>query len=205
MKSSIITISISILLISASTTNANLYTFNPVLDYGDATESSNICEKGVSQAWFGFDISTIPDSQTIISATFTTYLLCYADSSERSLWYEPDDSWISNNINQGNKALTEYIATVIDTGQYYKEVTFNLDLSKHNWSNDLIDNHVSLMVTGPLDGSHLCGNIQLLESGNISQLSIQTIPTPSAAVLCVIGLGFINRRIRKHKKFYKTV
>jgi len=201
MKSSMITFAAIALLIFSSVTSAISYTFNPILDYGDATESSNICEMENGQAWFGFNISTIPDSYTITSATFTTYVLSYFENAQRSIWYEPDDSWITSYTNQGNKALSEYIATFNDTGQYYKQVTINLDLSKHNWTNDLLDNYISLMVTGPIDHSHQCGNIQLSESGNISQLSIQAIPAPGAVILCAIGIGFIYRRIRISKSF----
>lgn len=201
MKSSTIVLSLSISIILASAAGAGLYTFNPVLDYGTQADSSTICQKGANQAWFGFDVSSIPDSFTITSASFSAYVRSQYDNAQRSIWYEPDDSWIGSSTNQGNKALTELVATFTDTGYGYKQVVVGLDLSKHDWSNDLADNYISLMVTGPLDGTHLCGEIQLSESGNLPVLSVVAIPAPGAAILCVIGLGFVNLRVRRRKTF----
>lgn len=74
-------------------------------------------------------------------------------------------------------------------------VTFNLDISQHNWGNDLIDNYVSLMLTGPLSGNHECGRVDLMESGNLPSLEITTVPEP--ATVCLLGLGALSLLRRK--------
>jgi hypothetical protein len=180
---------------------ANSYTLNPVLDYSDSDESGDswsfICQIGGYQAWFGFDVSAIPNGETISSASFTALVTnSYEEesSSQRTIWYEPDDSWIPDNVNPGNKLLTELVGTAMDydTPTW---VTFNLDISQHNWGNDLIDNYVSLMLTGPLNGNHECGIVDLTESGNLPSLEIITVPEP--ATVALLGLGALSLIRRK--------
>jgi hypothetical protein len=177
------------------------YTFNPVLDYGntdgDGDSWSFTCVIGGYQAWFGFDVSAIPDGETILSASFTALVANLSEeigSSQRTIWYEPDDSWIPDNVNPGNKLLTEFVGAAMD---YYTPtwVTFNLDISQHNWGNDLTDNYVSLMLTGPLNGNHECGRVDLTESGNLPSLEITTVPEPTT--ICLLGLGALSLLRRK--------
>jgi hypothetical protein len=59
----------------------------------------------------------------------------------------------------------------------------------------LIDNYISLMVTGPQDGEHECGIIDLTESGNLPSLKVITIPEP--ATICLLGLGGLTLLRRK--------
>lgn len=180
---------------------ANSYTLNPVLDYSDEDSNeggdtwSYICELDNYQAWFGFDVSAIPDGVSILSASFTAYMANEdVESSQRTIWYEPNDSWIQDTINPGDKSLTELVGTAMDSGDW-EWVTFDLDISKHTWGNDLIDNYISLMVTGPLSGEHECGEMDLTESGNLPSLEITTVPEP--ATICLLGLGALSLIRRK--------
>jgi len=177
-----------------------VYTVNPTLDYGNSDGGSDTwgytCQIGQYQAWFGFDVSAIPDGETISSASFTGLVQnLYGTSTQRTVWFEPDDSWIPGNVNPGTKLLTELVGTGMD---YYNPtwVTFNLDISKHNWGNDLSDNYVSLMLTGPQNGNHECGRVDLTESGNLPSLQITTVPEP--ATICLLGLGALSL-IRKKR------
>jgi hypothetical protein len=154
--------------------------FNPVFDCGDGegdVDWSYICERGEYQAWFGFDLSSIPDDTNITSITFTALILKEDDDDpgtpQRTLWYDPDDTWMQDHRCPGNKPLTELVASLVQWNTEFEWLTFNLDLSKHDWKNDLADDYVTLMLTGPLNGSHVCGIVALSESGNPPCLTIR--------------------------------
>lgn len=196
MKKSL-AVGLIVLLTASFASAANVYNFNPAFDVGDSDGASDqwayTCERGNYQAWFGFDVSAIPNGETITQVSFQGYLYGTGWDVERSCWYDSDDAWIGAMTNPGDKALTELVGTVTENpaGQY----TFNLDLSGHDWQSDLVDNYVSLMVTGPLSGDHICGEIYLTESGNLPVLTIVTgngtpiVPVPGALVLGALGTG----------------
>jgi hypothetical protein len=189
---------------------------NPVYDCGDSEGDgtwSYICEREEYQAWFGFDVSGIPDDAVIQSITFSAYILYEQDpedppSAQRTLWYEPDDSWIGSQECPGDKPLTELVSTITHSNTEFQLLTFNLDLSQHDWKNDLADDYISLMLTGPLDYEHLCGVVLLTESGSEPCLTINfgtgaAIPALNvwgAIVLSLILMGsailVLRRRTR---------
>jgi hypothetical protein len=186
-----------ILLLATSLASAtSIYSLNPLFDVGDSDGKSDqwsfICHKEDYQAWFGFDVSAIPDSETITGVSLQGYMFEAAfGATERSCWYEPDDAWIAALANPDNKDLTELVGTLTqDADGWY---TFNLDLTGHNWQNDLADDYISLMVTGPTNGEHLCGQIYLTESGFLPVLTVVTaspaVPAPAALVLGLLGTG----------------
>lgn len=195
----------------------NTYTFYPVLDYGSEDETgdigmtdigdgggedwSYICELGAYQAWFGFDVSIIPDGETILSASFTASIGNetggdgdYIPSSQRTVWYEPDDSWIEDDLNPGNMPADEFVGDAWDSHEW-EWLTFNLDISLHDWGNDLVDDYITLMLTGPLSGAHECGEVDLSESDWPPYLEVVTTPEP--ATVALLGLGALSLIHRK--------
>ena len=179
-------------------------------DCGDGEgddEWSYICERGDYQAWFGFDVSEVPDDANIQSIRFTALMYTEEEygSSERTLWYDPDDSWIDPESCPGDKGLTELVDTIIDPNNEPEWQTFNLDLSQHDWKNDLADNHITLMLTGPYDGSHRCGYVYLSESGEVpclritygSATAIPTLNEWGATILALIFVGSAFLVLRK--------
>jgi hypothetical protein len=149
---------------------------SPAYDCGDdeiGVEASFICERGAYQAWFGFELPGVTDMENVHAITFTAYMLnVESESAQRTLWYDPDDSWIISESCPGTKTLTELVGTIVQSEEEMGEKTFYLDLSKHDWRNDFTDGHVGLMLTGPLDGSHLCGVVALSESGLVPYMTI---------------------------------
>jgi hypothetical protein len=138
---------------------------NPVGDDGDV-----IAQLGVEQAWFCFDLMEIPDSEQIISASFHVRMRDFTEDAptERTLWYEPDDSWWNSWPHdpdlEGVKTVDELVSVILFNANGWTWTSFEIDISKHDWSDDLADNYVSLMVTGPLSGLYSAGEIDFREA-----------------------------------------
>ena len=132
---------------------------NPVGDRGDT-----IAQIGNEQTWYCFDITEIPDSQQIISATFTVRMRDYANnaSTQRTLWYEPDDDWAFiwpyDPDYVEPKEVTELVAVIDFNHDGWTWITIDVDINQHDWSQDLLDNYVTLMLTGPLNGHYSFGD-----------------------------------------------
>lgn len=162
-------------------------------DCGDSDGSSDewayICELGAYQAWFGFDLSSIPDGEPIGAIRFTALMENYESQEvERSLWYDPGDAWIDAATCPGNLPADELAGTIIQAPDAAGWETFDIDLTQHDWQNDLVDDRVSLMVTGQTDGEHYCGGIYLMESGSMPFITIVTgVPTmPGVGIALLI-------------------
>jgi len=132
---------------------------NPVGDRADT-----IAQIGKEQTWYCFDITEIPDSEQIISATFTVRMQDYADdaSTQRTLWYDPDDdwafSWPHDPDHEVVKEVTELLSVINFNHDGWTWITTDVDINQHDWSKDLLDNYVTLMLTGPLNGYYAFGD-----------------------------------------------
>ena len=156
-----------------------------------------ISQIGVEQAWFAFDLSSIPGVEQIVSASFTADMQDFDGSaSQRTLWYDSDDSWIelvppdSILSDPGNKAATNIVGTVVHSSMAYTPTTVGIT---HDWSSDLVDGYITLMLTGPANGLYAAGAVDL----TTAQLDIMTIPAPGAILLGGIGIsivGWMRRR-----------
>ncbi len=150
---------------------------NPVGDRGDT-----IAQIGKEQTWYCFDITEIPDSEQIISATFTVRMQDFADDypTQRTLWYEPDDTWAFtwpyDPDYEEVKEVTELVAVINFNHDGWTWITTDVDINQHDWSKDLVDNYVTLMLTGPLNGYYAFGDAGF--DGTV--LELETISTNSS-------------------------
>lgn len=162
---------------------ADVVTFNQFSDWGNSDEYtfewSYNCEIGMYEASFQFDISSLC-TVDIKDATFTNRMMTYFDT-ERSLWN--DD---------------QVISTIFQTSDIdFEDVTFNINVTQIDWETDIL----TLKVTGPVDGSHVCGKANLMESGSLATLTVTT-PEPSSVFLLVLGVlgcagtGIFSRKNR---------
>jgi len=125
--------------------------------------ADTIGQIGHEQTWYCFDITEIPDSEQIISATFTVRMHDYAKNVriQRTLWYDPNDdwafSWPHDPDEEVVKEATELIALIGFEADSWAWVTTDVDINLHDWSKDLADNYVTLMLTGPLNGNYCAG------------------------------------------------
>jgi hypothetical protein len=126
-------------------------------------KADTIGQIGYEQTWYCFDITEIPDSEQIISATFTVRMRDYADnaSTQRTLWYDPYDdwafSWPHDPDDEVVKEATELVAVISFNADGWVWITTDVDINLHDWSKDLADNYVTLMLTGPLNGYYSAG------------------------------------------------
>ncbi len=158
------------------------YTFSPLAKslptWGN--DADKICQIGYAQAWFGFDISSIPDNEQIISASFTAYMIDFLGDSRRTLWYDPSDSWIAERSDPrsdpGTKLLSEQVGMIRYDDNNWTWLTIDIDISKHDWSNDVADNYVTLMLTGPPNYSNAGGAVDL--RGVVLELVTNAASTP---------------------------
>ena len=171
----------------------------------DAPDWSYICEMGAYQAWFAFDVSGIPPGETLDAIDFTAFLTNDTDAPvERSIWYSADDSWVGGTC-PGTTAGDVLVGTLTHTNYAAAWETFNINMAAHDFNSDLADGMITFMVTGPTDGSHLCGYIDLTESGNVPYITVNTalagVEVPTAGyvgllllVVLLSAAGFILLR-----------
>jgi hypothetical protein len=122
-----------------------------------------IAQIGVEQAWFAFDLSDIPDDEYITAAFFTAEMMDFDGyPTQRTLWYDSDDSWIFNPdfalSDPGNKPADYVVGTVVHSSRSYELTTIDIT---HDWSNDLVDNYITFMLTGPIGGTYSSGAVNL--------------------------------------------
>ncbi|MBN2182919.1 MAG: VCBS repeat-containing protein [Sedimentisphaerales bacterium] len=119
-------------------------------DFGDG-----ISQIGVEQAWFAFDISVIPDDAQVVSARFSADMIDYnGEATQRTLWYHSDDSWIVTkrpNLSDlwETPADGPIVGKVVHDNSSWALTTIDIDVDAFDLSSDLIDNYLSLMLTGP--------------------------------------------------------
>ena len=148
---------------------------NPVGDRGDT-----IAQIGREQTWYCFDITEIPDSEQIISASFKVRMQDFVDnaSTQRTLWYDPYDDWAFSWPHDPDyevvKEVTELVAVIDFNHDGWTWITTDVDINLHDWSKDLLDNYVTLMLTGPLNGYYAFGDAGF--DGAV--LELETLSTP---------------------------
>jgi hypothetical protein len=95
-----------------------------------------------------FDVSQIPDNATIVSMTLRVYLENdYGSPSNNpvvDVYYSDDDGWTRNTVVPNQLSLDALLANDIPFTSYIPFYDFELDVSAHDWRQDLIDNQISI-------------------------------------------------------------
>lgn len=162
--------------------SADLIVLETVNDWGNSDGISNqwsyTCDLGVYEAFFSFDLSSVPDA-TITSAALTVNTRT-SRPTERTIW---DGAQLVGSFYQTN------------TSNQWTTIDLDVDAL------DLTGSSVVLKMTGPANGDHVCGWVDLMESGNIPTLTLNTESVPEPAMISLLGIGFLSLvGIRRRKK-----
>jgi hypothetical protein len=175
-KLTLVICTVAMLLGLAGTSDALIITTSN--DWGTSTGTgdqwSYICQIGEFETFFEFDLSSIPDTATLTSMTFNAY-----HDPQRTLWRGSD-----------------LIGTLGGTGGNAWQM-IDVDLSALDWKGE---NLLTLTLTGPLDGSHLCGVVFMMESGYAAYLDIDYVVTPEPGTMALLGSGLMGLAILGIKK-----
>ena len=111
-------------------------------------------------AWFAFDLSGLPDSENIVSVTFSAYVYNMSYSTNNMfLYYSSDDSWIFDpdeslsdpgDYIPGEKLIGSISdAEPPESGYVWKTFVVNFD----DWTKELADGRMTMMLTSSQSGA----------------------------------------------------
>ncbi|RJP76230.1 MAG: T9SS C-terminal target domain-containing protein [Candidatus Zixiibacteriota bacterium] len=97
-----------------------------------------------------FDVSAIPDDAVITSMTLRCYLeLAYGSPASNpvvDVYYSADDNWTRAAVAPGALSLDVLLQDNVPFTSYTPYYDFQLNVSAHNWTGDLLDNQICLAL-----------------------------------------------------------
>jgi hypothetical protein len=95
-----------------------------------------------------FDVSEIPDTETISSMTLRCYLEDRFGSPNSNpivdVYYSTDDGWDRGTVAAGALSLDVLLLDDVPFTSYVEYYDFNLNVSAHDWSADLLDDQICI-------------------------------------------------------------
>ena len=109
----------------------------------------------IANGFLLFDVTAIPDSETIVAMT----LKCYLENAYGSpaynpvvdVYYSEDDGWARATVGAGDLSLDVLLLNDVPFTSYIPEYDFVLDVSAHDWTQDLIDNEICIGFTNDVN------------------------------------------------------
>ncbi|MBC8470505.1 MAG: VCBS repeat-containing protein, partial [Planctomycetes bacterium] len=112
-------------------------------------------------------------------------------TTQRTLWYDPDDDWAFSWPHDPDydvvKEVTELIAVINFNHDGWTWITTDVDINRHDWSQDLLDNYVTFMLTGPLRGYYVFGDAGF--EGAVLELETRLASDSNDDTTKVLNLG----------------
>jgi len=98
-----------------------------------------------------FDVTQIPDTETITKMTLRCYLENAFGSPSSNpvvdVYYSADDGWTRTSVTGGSLSLDTLLADNIPFTTYITSYDFELNVAAHDWSTDLADNQICIGFT----------------------------------------------------------
>jgi hypothetical protein len=190
--------------------------YDAVVDSAGKTVSSQLSVQGshsgvgtfgsIQRTYLMFDLSSIPDNATVVSAQFGMDLDGINQGSYNScdpstgVYYVANDTWTEGGIKWNNAPAPSYGGDYQDT--VTPETTYVWDILEGTdfqweWAPDLADNRISLMLDTQFEGvnnwAHFSNPYLKVE------YTTPTVPEPATMTLCLIGLSSAAVAMRKKK------
>jgi hypothetical protein len=189
--------------------------YDAVVDSAGKTVSSQLSVQGyhsgvgsfgsVQRSYLMFDLSSIPDNATVISATFGMHLdginqgTFNSGDPSTGLNYVEDDAWTEDGIDWDNAPGASYGGDYQDTvdNQNYEWDIFSGTDFQWGWAPDLVDNRISLMIDTQFEGMN---NWAHFSKPYLSiDYTVPAVPEPTVMTLSLIGLASVAVAKRKKK------
>jgi hypothetical protein len=189
--------------------------YDAVVDSAGKTVSSPLSVQGyhsgvgsfgsVQRSYLMFDLSSIPDNATVISAMFGMHLdginqgSYYSCDPSTGVYYVGNDSWTESTITWANKPAKSYGGDYQDTvdNQNYEWDIFSGTDFQWGWAPDLVDNRISLMIDTQFEGvnnwAHFSNPYLKVD------YTVPAVPEPTVMTLSLIGLASVALAKRKKK------
>lgn len=189
--------------------------YDAVIDSAGKSVSSPLSVQGyhsgvgsfgsVQRSYLMFNLSSIPDNATVISATFGMYLdginqgSYYSCDPSTGVYYVGNDSWTESTINWTNAPAPSYGGDYQDTvdNQNYEWDIFSGTDFQWGWASDLVDNRISLMIDTQFEGvnnwAHFSNPYLKVD------YTVPSVPEPTVMTLSLIGLASVAVAKRKKK------
>ncbi len=102
-----------------------------------------------------FDVSQIPDDAQIVSMTLRCYLEnAYGSPSNNpvvDVYYSADDGWTRYSAGPGSLSLDALLVNDVPFFTWTYSYDFILDVTAHDWTQDLIDNQICIGFTNDVN------------------------------------------------------
>jgi hypothetical protein len=193
----------ALVVLTAEVATADVLTLQPVDDAylsnsgGEADltyNTANLEQFGyygaIKRPLLKFDLSSIPDGATVVSAQLTLQLpgIYGGDLHYSSVWRMPNDNWAEETVTWNSYAQTGAVSVAIlpGTSQIGSRV-WTIRIADWTYAQDLLDNAVTFMVrwddSGGLyetDGYYKANSYSSKEGTSAPELRIEYTPDPSA-------------------------
>jgi hypothetical protein len=160
----------------------------------------------IEHSYLMFDLSSIPDDATVVSAEFGIYVadinkgIYYGSNPSTGVYYVQDDSWTKEDIDWDNAPDAsyggDYQNTVTKQQCYVWDILTGGDF-QWDYLGDLVDNRISLMLDTEFEGTNNWA--QFYNPYLKINYECNVVPEPTVMTLCLIGLGSSAVAFRKKK------